>query len=243
MQAKVEILTGRHIQQGMLKTCYLERLSLWGKHDGIAVYLERMSGYTESPRKLTRLLILAMHPQLFLFPWGKKFACMLDGLTCIAHHLAGLTYNNQFYQDWHWSFINRFPKLHYFMQQQALARDAFKAVQAAKGLGSSLVKMPLEGEILYRPGTWKLSRAVKTILLDGDHNSFLVASPQPLDTQPSNTSEPSILDDLTGISDSDLSENPQVHLDLATTTATRQNERKQLGVSHSPQMLENKKGN
>jgi len=83
---------------------------------------------------------------------------------------------------------------------------------------------------------------VKRILLDGDNNSFLVASPQPLNTQPSDTSEPSILHNLTGIRASDLSENPQVYLDLANSTATLQNERKQFEELHSPQMLENEKG-
>jgi len=94
MLAKVEILYGRDIQQRVLKICDLTRLSLWGKHSGIAVYLEWMPGDPESLRKLTRLLVFAMHPQLFLFPWEKKFANMQDHLICIAHHLAGLTYNN-----------------------------------------------------------------------------------------------------------------------------------------------------
>lgn len=94
MLTKVEILYGRDIQQRVLKICDLKRLSLWGKHSGIAVYLKWMPGDPESLRKLTRLLVFAMHPQLFLFPWEKKFANMQDHLICIAHHLTGLTYNN-----------------------------------------------------------------------------------------------------------------------------------------------------
>ena len=68
MLAKVKILYGRHIQRRTLKICDLERLSLWAKHSGIAVYLEWLPGDPESPRKLTRFLVFAMHPQLFLFP-------------------------------------------------------------------------------------------------------------------------------------------------------------------------------
>ena len=151
MLAKIEILYGRHVQRRMLKICDLERLSLWGKYSGIAVYLEWMPGNPESPKELTRLLIFAMHPQLFLFPWGGKFANMQDHLISIVHHLAGLTCNKRFHQDWHWYFVERFY--------------------------SFSVQMPPENKILCRPGTWNSNRALSRILVDGDNNSFLVASP------------------------------------------------------------------
>lgn len=147
MLAKVEILYGRPIQGRMLSICDLERLPLWGRYSGIALYFEWMSGDPESPAKLARILVFALHPQNFLFPWGKKFANGQDHTISIAHHLAGLTYKTQFYQDLHWSFVNRFPRLYHYTQQQALARDAFKAVHAAKGSALSSIKMPLEKQI------------------------------------------------------------------------------------------------
>lgn len=197
MLTKVEILYGRSIQKRMLSICDLERLPLWDRHSGIAVYLEWMSDDPESPARLARLLVFAMHPQNFLFPWGKKFAKEQDHRICIAHHLAGLTYNNQFYQNLHWSFVNRFPKLNHYIQQQALARDVFKAIQAAKGSGIVSIKMPLEKEILYRPSIWNSNRAMKRILLDSDNNSFLDACPQNLNPQSSGTSEHNTLDNPT----------------------------------------------
>lgn len=102
--------------------------------------------------------------------------------------------------------------------------------------------MPLEKKILYRPGTWNSNRAMKRILLDSDNNSFLDVCPQDLDPQSFGSSEQSTLDNPTGARASDLTENPQVYLDLANPTASRQNERKQLGESYSPQMLKNDKG-
>ena len=68
MLAKVEILYGRPIQGRMLSTSDLERLLLCGRHSGIAIYLEWMSGDPESPAKLARSLIFALHSQNFLFP-------------------------------------------------------------------------------------------------------------------------------------------------------------------------------
>ena len=49
MLAKVEILYGRPIQGRKLNICDLEWLPLWGRHSGIAVYMEWMSGDPESP--------------------------------------------------------------------------------------------------------------------------------------------------------------------------------------------------
>ena len=83
---------------------------------------------------------------------------------------------------------------------------------------------------------------MKRILLDSDNNSFPDACPQNLDPQSSCTSEESTLDNSTGARASDLTENPQVYLDLATSTATRLNEMKQVGESYSPQILKNDKG-
>lgn len=91
-------------------------------------------------------------PTNLSFPWEKRLAKEKDHTVDIAHHLAELTYNNQFYQDLHWSFVNRFPKLYHYTQQQALTRDAFKAVQAAKGSSIVSNKMPLKKKILRGPG-------------------------------------------------------------------------------------------
>jgi hypothetical protein len=119
-----------------------------------------------------------MHPQLFLLPWGKKFAETQDRLISIAHHLAGLTYNEGFYQNWDWSFINQFPKLQHYEQQQTLAREAFKAAKAAKGVDVSLIKLPPQSEILHRPNRWNAKQAVKRIMFEGDNNSFLATNPE-----------------------------------------------------------------
>ncbi|KAI9746734.1 MAG: hypothetical protein M1818_000449 [Claussenomyces sp. TS43310] len=134
MFAKVETIYGRVVQNRMFRIYELEPLKLWGKLEGITIYLEWTSSTLEIPKAIIRILVFAIHPQFFLLPWGKKFAKTQDQLNLIAHNLEGLPCNNKFCEDWDWSFINRFPKLQHYKQQQGLAREAFIAVMATKEL-------------------------------------------------------------------------------------------------------------
>jgi hypothetical protein len=93
----------------------------------------------------------------------------------IAYQLARLTYKDRFYREWHWFFVNRFPKLSNYPRQQILAQNALILVMAAKGLDPSLVQVPRGTGVLYRPGSWNARRAAKGILSKGDNNSFCLA--------------------------------------------------------------------
>lgn len=163
----------------MLKICNLERLCLWDNHSDISIYLEWASDNLGVHGKFIRFVIFAMHPQVFFFPWGQKYASRQNRLMVIAHQLAGLTYKDGFYQELHWSFINRFPKLSHYPRQQTLARNALTSVMAAKGLDPSLMQAPGGTGILYRPGSWNARRAAKRILSKGDNNSFLLSDQPP----------------------------------------------------------------
>jgi hypothetical protein len=231
MLAKVEIVYGRVAQKRMLEICDFEQLTLWGEHREVTVYLEWISCDDQISRTLIRFLVFAMHPQVFLLPWGRKFAKKQDFLTSIAHSLASLNYNDGFYQNWDWSFINGFPKLQHYEQQQAMARDAFKAVQAAKDVGVSQIKLPQGSKILHRPNSWNAKRAVKRIILR-DNNSFLATKPESLDSPLFDVLGSTILDELP----------PEVHLDFPEFLRTPQSEASDAGNTYLKQRSKNKEG-
>lgn len=132
MAATVEIAYGRSVHQRMMQTLELEPLRLWGEYADVVIFLEWTENKTGGPKTLARFVIFAMHPQLFLFPWGKKHAAIQDRSLCIAHKLAKINIGEKFYQKLHWSIVNRFPKPAAYPQAKELSRMALKAVQAAR---------------------------------------------------------------------------------------------------------------
>lgn len=79
MSAYVEIGYGRAVENRMLQTLDLEPLQLWGEHTGINLYLEW--GMPEgASKKLKRIIVFAIHPQMFCLPWGKSDAVLQDRL-------------------------------------------------------------------------------------------------------------------------------------------------------------------
>jgi hypothetical protein len=100
MAATVEIAYGRNVHQRMMQTLDLEPLRLWGKHADIVVFLEWTTKETGGPKVLARFIIFALHPQLFLLPWGKRHALGQDTLLYVAHKLAKINISNDFYQNY-----------------------------------------------------------------------------------------------------------------------------------------------
>ena len=171
--ARVEIIYGRIICRRMLQTHNLQPLHLWDNYSNVTLYLEWDN---EGPgrRMLHRIVVFAMHPQLFLMPWGKRWAKSQDQAIWIGHKLARLSCQRDFYQRMHWSVINRFPRLQKYPQFKQLAQVSLQAVRNARGHPKrSSPDNFSKNQISMKSGAWSASRATKCLLANVDANSFL----------------------------------------------------------------------
>lgn len=184
MKAKIEIAYGRCVHARMLKTMALDSLQLWGDFQDVKLYLEWTSRDV-TPRKLLRLIVFAFHPQVFLQPWGKKYATSQDRLLWVAHTLSKLNYSYGFYQKLHWSIVNRFPKLAHYAQAKELQFLATKAVEAAKSGPNTQISIQPKSrgtdtyhnrlkQPHYAPGAWSSSQARNNRLAGTDYNQHLI---------------------------------------------------------------------
>ena len=185
MRAKIEIAYGRCVHARMVKTMDLESLQLWGDLQGVKLYLE-WTTKDVTRRKLSRLIVFALHPQVFLQPWGKKYAARQDRLLWVAHALAQLRYSHGFYRKLHWSIVNRFPKLANYPLAKELQPIAMKAVEASKSGSNTQVSIQPKfskgvvtyhsesKRLCYAPGTWSASKARDNRLIGTDCNQHLI---------------------------------------------------------------------
>lgn len=65
MQAKVEIIYGQKVQSRLLKTQAFEIFPLWGRFEGLTLFLALETSYAnKDPRfQLRRVMLMASHPQ------------------------------------------------------------------------------------------------------------------------------------------------------------------------------------
>ncbi|PCH05607.1 Hypothetical protein PENO1_021470 [Penicillium occitanis (nom. inval.)] len=65
MQAKVEIVYGQKVQSRLLQTQAIQILPLWGKFEGLILFLALEKGYSnqDSRFQLRRIMLMASHPQ------------------------------------------------------------------------------------------------------------------------------------------------------------------------------------
>ncbi|RFU28215.1 hypothetical protein B7463_g8125, partial [Scytalidium lignicola] len=113
-----------------------------------------------------------------------------------------------------------------------MARDAFKAVQVAKGVGAPQIKLPHGSKILRRPSSWNAKRAVKRIMLQGDNNSFLATKFECLDSPLFDVLGSTIFEELPR----------EVHLDYAEFLQTPQSEANCGGNAYLKRRSKNKEG-
>ncbi|KAI9653515.1 MAG: hypothetical protein M1821_007023 [Bathelium mastoideum] len=172
--AKVEIVYGRAVQDRMLRTKYFEQFTLWGGYADVNLHLEWTNG-TMQQRTLHRIIVFVHHPQLFLQPWGKRWAATQDLHVYAAHKLAGLTCQNHFYRNLHWSVVNRFPKLQNYPHLKESAQAAIRAITTSLEKESDLrLKSILPTSQTAKPGVWSAGNAVHRLLADADQNAFLL---------------------------------------------------------------------
>ncbi|KZF25554.1 hypothetical protein L228DRAFT_266020 [Xylona heveae TC161] len=117
MTAKVEVVWGRYVRLRALETLKLERLQLWGDYKDITIYLEWDSEETSHTqhvkRKISRFIVFVMHPQVFLYGWGRKHAMLQDRYLSVAAKLASTTINECFFQELPRFSKSSFAKLSY----------------------------------------------------------------------------------------------------------------------------------
>lgn len=86
MKAAIEIVYGQSVQKRLLQTISLEPFPLWGKYEGIPLFLEW--DCMDSGR-LIRFITFAYHPQSFLFVWGpRKYGHRQDRIMEVVELLA-----------------------------------------------------------------------------------------------------------------------------------------------------------
>jgi hypothetical protein len=158
----------------MLQTQELEVFPLWAEYADVNLYLEWEGRGTEK-QILRRILIFAYHPQIFLQPWGRRWAAAQDLHVNAAHKLAGLASDDRFHRSLHWSIANRFPRLQNYPEMKPLAQAAMKAIINSSATNSKprLEKLLLAVEHT-NPGSWRTNNSTRRLLSDVDQNAFLL---------------------------------------------------------------------
>lgn len=90
MVAAVEICFGKHVQDRMKSLFQLEPFPLWGRYQGVTLWLEWIS--TSENRRLERILLFVMHPNAMLYidrngPQWRTYELSLRA----AAQMAGIT--------------------------------------------------------------------------------------------------------------------------------------------------------
>jgi hypothetical protein len=95
MSATVEVVWGAPVRKSMKKfydekNCPLTELRLWGSYSGVSLFLEWSSpGETDvAEKRLLRVIVFVMHPQVFLHKWGAKYAACQGLKLFVAGKLA-----------------------------------------------------------------------------------------------------------------------------------------------------------
>ncbi len=160
-----------------MNTIKPQPLQLWGTHEDVTLYLEWNDSDT-AHKTLHRILVFVAHPQLFLLPWGNKWAEAQDQGVWIAHKLARLDCATNFHQQLHWYVVNRFEKLQKYPDLTRLAQAALHAVNNAQNRPKRSIPQEVSrNHDARRPGAWSASKAIDRLLLDSDVNSFLKVQP------------------------------------------------------------------
>jgi hypothetical protein len=139
MQAAVEVVWGAAVRERMKKV-YREKGNpltefwLWGSFEDVCLYLEWSSPgpISSQSRTLMRFIIFVIHPQVFLYPWGRKHARQQDLFLTAAGKLAKVAIEPMFFQSRQLNTRNDFVKLVCGSENQQLGQAASSAVQAAK---------------------------------------------------------------------------------------------------------------
>ena len=81
----------------------MEPFPLWGKFKEVPVYLEWAYDQNDNlvtQSKLLRFIVLAYHPQAFVFPWGaRKYGAHQDLVMAVAAGLAKTEAKHDYYQN------------------------------------------------------------------------------------------------------------------------------------------------